>query len=30
LLTRDQLVAAVRNGEVTTGSHLASLAIVML
>lgn len=30
LLTRDQLVAAVRNGEVITGSHLAALAIVML
>lgn len=30
LLTRDQLVAAVHNGEVITGSHLAALAIVML
>jgi ADP-ribose pyrophosphatase len=30
LLTRAQLVAAIRNGEVITGSHLAALALAML
>ncbi len=30
LLTHEALVAAVRRGEVITGSHLAALAIVML
>jgi ADP-ribose pyrophosphatase len=30
LLTRDQLVAAMRRGEVVTGSHLAALAVALL
>jgi ADP-ribose pyrophosphatase len=30
LLTREQLIAAVRSGEVITGSHLAAVAVAML
>lgn len=30
LLTREQLIAAVRNGEVVTGAHLAALAVALL
>jgi ADP-ribose pyrophosphatase len=30
LLSREELVAAVRNGEVITGSHLAAVAVAML
>jgi hypothetical protein len=29
-LRNDQLVAAVRNGEVVTGTHLAALALALL